>query len=861
MLMVMLPLCAFVIYKVSLLFGKKGPSEDNGQETITNDSPQETTTNRKNGIGRAILIMIGAVIVSIILAIVLTSCGSAPSNDIPIHGESEVAADSAEMWEDAAPQEPLGNIDESARAIESGNDFAVPDQMDSAPVMEAPAEIAQSEPEWDDAQMESPAEWGDTQNVSDEREEQITRVRSLFLESMLFVPEVHVSNGEIVYDFMLADNITTWNIQVVGNTMDGLVGHGESQIRAFQPFFIDFELPRNSIRHDEVSIPVTVFNYTELDQEVEVTIREMNWFTLNTDAVQTISVPSNQSQLIYVPITIEEFGAFTFRADAVGDGFSDAAERSINVNPEGHKVERVISSGTIEGDLWQHILFMQDDIPGTRRAHVRLHPSAMSQVVEGLENIFRMPTGCFEQISSTLYPNILALRYLSDSDTIDDHLYQRAMGYIVSGFQRLLTYEVRGEPGGFSLYGHAPAETVLTAYGLMQLKDLSSVYDVEEALLDRMKEFLFRNQNRDGSFEITGWQRAGGSRGDRLVLDAYITWALSESFPEDPRLQISVDYLKNLINTVDDNFTLALMANIFVNVNDDMAQTVIDQLTQNVEVVDEGAYVGSTTRDYFGSFGFTQQLQATALTSVALSRLDVHPSTNGLLVDYLIANKDPHGTWHSTQATILCLKAIMQFTSSEELSDGQVSITIGDTTRTIDVRQDNTLDLYQVSFDDLEQENIIEIEFPLQGSMVYEIIQEFYIPFENIDIEESFFIAAGMETELSVNQLVSKGIMIINITEHIVDNALVVVSIPQGFRVEQSSLVALEHSGVIERYETRFESINLYLRNTHPGEIIELEIEYRPAYPVNITGGHIRVYDYYNPSIEGIMQPFNIVVE
>ena len=43
---------------------------------------------------------------------------------------------------------------------------------------------------------------------------------------------------------------------------------------------------------------------------------------------------------------------------------------------------------------------------------MKIYPSGFSQLVEGLDNIFRMPYGCFEQTSSTTYPNVLALDYL-----------------------------------------------------------------------------------------------------------------------------------------------------------------------------------------------------------------------------------------------------------------------------------------------------------------------------------------------------------------------------------------------------------------------------------------------------------------
>jgi uncharacterized protein YfaS (alpha-2-macroglobulin family) len=710
--------------------------------------------------------------------------------------------------------------------------------------------------------MPALAEEAEAPSFATEQEAQTARVRSLFLETMLFLPEVIARNGQANLDFMLADNITTWNIQVVGNTKEGLIGHTSGSIRAFQPFFVDFELPKNSIRYDEISIPLTVFNYTEAEQTVVLTIAEMDWFTLNTSPLQTMVIPSNQSKMVYIPISIKRFGNFVFRVQADAPGYADAVEKGLRINPEGFRVERVVSSGSIENDLSQHILFMQNDIPDTRRVHVRLHPSSMSQLVEGMENIFRMPMGCFEQTSSSLYPNILALRYMQANNIINDDLSKTALEYISSGYQRLLTFEVTSDKGGFSLFGDAPAETVLTAYGLMQLQDLSSVYDVDEAVLDRMKEYLFRLQNSDGAFNIKGYHTAGVSNQDSLALNAYITWALSEAYPEDSRLDSSVGYLKNCFaaNLVDDNYTLALIANVLINVDDPMSRDVVEKLHSNTTVAAEATYITSSLRDYYGAYGAAQALQATALTSIAFTKVEAYAKTNKSLIDFVIEQKDAYGTWSSTQGTILCLKALTLYSEQSPLEDGEVTVSIGDTHLTIDIQKENTLDFYQVTFEGLPNENIVNIRFPNLGKMVYDIVQEYYAPYNALDMEGDFEIISEMKTKLAVNEWVSQRIKIINRSGHLVSNGLAVISIPQGFRVEESTLASLAFSGVIEKYETRYDAVNLYLRDIEPGQIIDVEIGMRPGYPVNITGGHIRVYDYYNPILEGVMAPFGITV-
>ena len=94
-----------------------------------------------------------------------------------------------------------------------------------------------------------------------------------------------------------------------------------------------------------------------------------------------------------------------------------------------------------------------------------------------MDSILRMPGGCFEQTSSSTYPNVLALDYMKRTKKLTPEVHAKAEGYIANGYQRLLTFEVPG--GGFSWFGQAPANKILTAYGLMEFCDMSKVHDVD----------------------------------------------------------------------------------------------------------------------------------------------------------------------------------------------------------------------------------------------------------------------------------------------------------------------------------------------------------------------------------------------
>jgi len=114
---------------------------------------------------------------------------------------------------------------------------------------------------------------------------------------------------------------------------------------------------------------------------------------------------------------------------------------------------------------------------------VKIYPGILSQVVEGLDSILRMPFGCFEQTSSTTYPNVLVLDYLKPPTSLSRDS-DEGEEYINLGYQRLVTFEVQGS-GGFSLLAINPLIALLTAYGLQEFADMSRVHDVDPELLQR----------------------------------------------------------------------------------------------------------------------------------------------------------------------------------------------------------------------------------------------------------------------------------------------------------------------------------------------------------------------------------------
>ena len=707
--------------------------------------------------------------------------------------------------------------------------------------------------------------------ASDDRVEEVTKVdteieketkkqenvRNVFLESLAFIPELITKEGTAGVNLEISDNITIWNIQTVGNTKTGEVGFGNESFKVFKEFFVDFSLPTNSVITDKVSIPVTLYNYTDNELLINLNVIENEWSKIG-EYKAAITVPAKSTNMVYIPLEIIKAGNNTLRIETSSGNLTDIVEKTMIVKPNGLEINKVVSSGIIEKNYSQDIIFNEEAIEGTKDIKVRLYASPITQAIENIEGMLEMPTGCFEQTSSSLYPDILVLRYLRENDINNPELEKKALEYISKGYQKILTYEVPGTPGGYSLYGNSPAEPVLTAYGLMQINELSKVYGVEEKVTEEMIEYLFDVQKSNGTFDYSSTYIGGTASTDKLAMNAYITWALSEVCPEDERLVKSIEYLEKELKNASDSYTLALMGNVFINTsNKALANEVIDELKTKIVTTNNGAYVESKIRDYYGTSGSYQNVQATALTSMALTKLSSNQKTNAEFIKYLQNMKDHRGTWGTTQSTILALKSIIDYSSSSDIKNQTIVVSLNGEDKKVEIGED-TLGIYEFDFENLGTENKFSIEMK-KGKLTYEVIKNYYQAYDKVEEKGTITVSQEITTSAKVNDVVTQKISVKNKADYI-ENGLVEINIPQGCTVIEDSLLNLKYNAIIEKYEYNYGKINIYLREVDKDKQIDLIVEYRALYPENITGAAIRVFDYYNPNVEEICEPRNIQI-
>ncbi len=721
------------------------------------------------------------------------------------------------------------------------------------------------------------------------------RLRQYFPETMLWLPDaVTDENGNLHLDVPVADSITTWRMTALASSTDGRLGSVSAPLVVFQDFFIDLDLPVALTVGDEVAVPVGVFNYLAEEQSVRLELQQEDWFELLGDPSQEIVIQPNEISVVYFRVRALDFGRQAFQVTAWGSQMSDAIRKEVMVYPNG-KLISAAASDRLKADepAIQKIFIPAEAVAGTQKLLVKIYPGMVSQVVEGLDSILQMPNGCFEQTSSTTYPNVLVLDYLKSTQQLAPEVQMKAEEYINLGYQRLLTFEVDG--GGFSLFGDAPADRMLTAYGLQEFSDMSRVHPVDDALIRRTADWLLAQQESDGSWQNDrglvhegSWAALGD---ERTPVTAYIVWSLIAAGEYDTAgVQSGLAYVREHAAQIDDPYALALVANALVAADREAGEqmssatlAVLDRLAALAQREGNAAFWSSQVATFMGGEGQTGSVETTALAAYAMLRARYDPQLSTAALTYLVQTKDSAGTWYTTQATVMALKALIESVAAGgEGANAQLTVTLnGGQARTLEVTPD-TFDVVQmISYEDLlpGAENLIEISMQGEGDLLYQVVSSYYLPWDMLTqypdlLPQDNLVSIDVaydRTELAVNDTVMVSVTInLNQPGGKAESALIDLGLPPGFTVMREDLDALVARfndvprdyafPAIQRYELTGRQILVYITNLSEGKPLEFSYRLVAKFPLRAQAPASNAYDYYNPDVNGLEDPQMLVV-
>lgn len=683
------------------------------------------------------------------------------------------------------------------------------------------------------------------------------RVRRDFPETLYVNPALITDrDGTATLEVPLADSITEWRVTAMANSASGKLGSFLGGMKVFQDFFVDIDFPATLTRGDEVDFPVAVYNYLDSEQTVSLELEAEDWYTPLGSTTVSVTLAPSQVTGVRIPVRVEKVGVGTLTVTAQGNNRSDAVARSVRVIPDGKAMPVTRSGSLAPGEVTLPVTFPEGAVAGSEALHLNVYPAFLAQAVEGMDSMLQVPSGCFEQTTSTTWPNVLVTDYMQATGQITPEIQMKAESLISAGYQRLLTFEHPG--GGFSWFGTQDSAPYLsvTAFGLMEFIDMGKVHAIDEMMVVRTRDWLMSEQRSDGSWE-GGQTEFFSFNTSTLRNTAFVVWALAIAGADASVTNLGIEYVKNNLDLeAEDAYTLGLVANALAQTSssDPLLGDILERLDATKHTEDDKSSwdTGGTQTDFYG-YGTDGAMATTALVTHALLLAGGYGDTVEQALEYLTSNKDSLGNYGSTQATIWTLRTLLLAASKGTAGAvGSLEVAVdGEAFTTVDLKESQSDVMTTVDLATLATtgDHEVQLTFVGTGQVSYSLVASHHVPWQDV-IEEPGPLGVTVsydKTSLYVNDTATATVSVSSLGDQTTNMVLVTVGIPPGFEVVSEDLDAYLATGLLSRYETTGKQLNLYLSQLAAEAVQEISYRVRATMPVKAADGGAVVYPYYQP--------------
>ncbi|MFT3843333.1 MAG: hypothetical protein QM723_40490 [Myxococcaceae bacterium] len=619
-------------------------------------------------------------------------------------------------------------------------------------------------------------------------------------------------------------------------------------------------------QHDELTVPVTVFNYLKTAQPVTVKLETLDGFEALGPTHQSLQLAPGAVGAAQFRLRATGTGTRSVTVRATGSQSEDALRREVEIAPDG--VERVISfQGNAGHDERNHTVEIPTSvIAGTSHTTLKLFPGLGAQAVNGLEGMLEMPSGCFEQTSSTTYPNALILDYLRKTGKSTPELEAKTRRLLSLGYQKLLSYEVKG--GGFSWFGESPANRVLTAYGLEEFAEMARVFPVDPKVIERTRSWLVRSQEEDGSWPNQPSPIQDGAtdrfEGDRVRTTAYLALSLSRAGGAQTSVSRAGHYVATHLRADADAYTLALVAELYVAMGADPAAVrerlwkagVIGEKSVRFPEANGGTLTHSTGR--------AATVETSARAALALMAARSPADRTQRAVAFLTSEKNPTGAWYSTQATIRALQALLGYEAQRSrVPGGKLRVTVdGAPVAAIELKPGEDV-VRSVELPGLEAPGRHNVAFSMEGKgeAGYQLVSRHFVPRppDTGGGEPALSVRTLFEdVEAKVGERVEETVVVRS--DEAVPMPVVRAGVPPGFQIDENALEDLVILKTIERYERGPREVVFYLSKLPANRQVWLPISMTALMSAKVQVPPAVLYEYYRPENHAEGAPVTLTV-
>jgi uncharacterized protein YfaS (alpha-2-macroglobulin family) len=690
--------------------------------------------------------------------------------------------------------------------------------------------------------------------------------RTDFRETIFWKPSIQTdSQGKAQVTFFLSDAVTSFRATAEGIGA-GAAGRGDAVVGSKLPVSLAAKLPLEVTSGDRVELPVVVTNATFRALDAQVTAQVGAAFTVKEPPAGKVRLEAQQTRTVYYDLTVVGTGADPAAGrvalGAEGGRLKDSMERTIRVVPAGFPRDES-AAGTLSGGATANEeIEIAEPLPGTLTASLTFFPSPKATLVAAAKGMLGEPSGCFEQTSSSNYPNVMVAGYLKKAGDPDPEIRSRIDGLLDRGYQKLAGYESSSK--GYEWFGESPGHEALTAYGLLEFVDMAQVYKgVDQDMVGRTRAWL--KSRRDGS---GGYKRndkaldSFGAAGPE-VTNAYITWALAEAGEKD--MDTELDYVAKVAKSSSDPYLLGLATGALLAARPDAEATKEGVKRLAAKQAKDGSFPGAA-QSITMSGGQALSIETTALAALALQKAGAeHKEASRRALSWLEEQRKGSGSFGSTQATVLALRAITRATEGGGVpAEGSLSVTINGQALSVkvDPKKTEAFTLDGIAAHLKPGKNTISIAAPgmkdLRLPYAVKVGYTTLKPPSSAKTVVSLSVSAPKDAK--VGESVKVKVDIGNTTGAPIPMVIARIGVPGGLEQQKWQLDELKKKGLVDFYETREREVILYFRGMGPQAHKKLDLDLLAAVPGTYAAPASQAYLYYTDEHRRWVDPVKMTI-
>ena len=449
---------------------------------------------------------------------------------------------------------------------------------------------------------------------------------------------------------------------------------------------------------------------------------------------------------------------------------------------------------------------------------------------------------------------VLALDYMQKTKTVRPDVEKHFLEKIDVGYRRLLGFEVKSEPGGFDWWGKPPANLFLSAYGLMEFRDMAEVYPVDPDAHPSHRGVpaleAVRRRLLAAPAGQAGWS-TDMAKGQAFNLTAYVAWGLARAGePSEKALR----WLAARTDQVRDPYGLALAALAFLTADPDagVGQRAGRASGRLGEPGRERASRGSPRGRPASARADTRRaIETTALAIQALLLDGRHRPLAYDALDRLIQWRGKDGRFGTTQSTILALKALLAADAgASKRGDMTVRIERGEASETFELPADST-ERRRATFAGPGPASLA-VSAVGPGRVRATVSRTSWVPWTPLPEAKSrlAFSVRYPDEALQAGRRAEATVRVLNVTDDKPASVVTLeVGIPPGCTVSPRDV-----TGKAARIELGERHVVIYLRDLAPREERTFRVRFTPRYALDVVTAPSLAYEYYVPE-EAVLVP------